>query len=75
MKLTILAKPSSIEAKIEKVDGATYKVFVKEPPVKGMANRAIIDALAEYFNVPKNSPRIISGYSSRTKIIEIDPRG
>ena len=72
MKLTILARPSSKVAKIEKVDEATYRVFVKEPPVKGMANRAIIDALADFFKVPKNSPRIISGYTSRAKIIEIE---
>lgn len=71
MKLTIFAKPSAKETKIEKVDEATYKVFVKEPPVKGMANRAIIEAIAVYFDAPKNSPRIISGYTSRTKVIEI----
>jgi len=71
MKLTIFAKPNSKVAKIEKVDEMTYKVFVVEPPVKGMANRAIIDALADFFNVPKSSPRIISGYTSSTKIIEI----
>lgn len=71
MKITIQAKPSAKEAKIEKVDETTYRVFVKEPPVKGMANRAIIDALADYFDTSKDSVRITSGYTARTKVIEI----
>ena len=71
MRLTILAKPNSKVAKIEKVDETTYRVFVKEPPVSGMANRAIIDALADYFDTSKSAIRIASGYTTRTKVIEI----
>jgi hypothetical protein len=71
MKLTIFAKPNSKEAKVEKVDETTYKVFVKEPPVKGLANRAIVNLLADYFDVSISAIRIVSGYTSRTKIIEL----
>ena len=44
---------------------------VKEPPVKGKANDAIKNALAVYFKTGSSSVKIVSGYSSRNKIIEI----
>lgn len=69
MKIFVKAKPSSKEEKIVKIDESHYEVFVKEPPIGGMANRAIIKAISDYFNAP--NVRIISGHFSRQKIIEI----
>jgi len=46
-------------------------VSVKEPPEKGKANTAIRNALAVYFKTASARVKIISGYSSRNKIIEI----
>lgn len=59
------------EEKVEKIDEAHFVVSVKEPPVKGMANRAIAKALSEYFNVPYSSVSLISGFASREKIFNI----
>lgn len=69
MKINVKAKPNSHEQKVEKIDEATYSVSVKEPPVNGMANRAIVKALSEYFHTP--GVRIVSGHTSRNKIVEI----
>jgi uncharacterized protein YggU (UPF0235/DUF167 family) len=44
---------------------------VKEPPEKGKANDAIRNALAVYFKTGSSFVKIVSGYSSRNKIIEI----
>jgi hypothetical protein len=71
MKLFIKAKPSSREEKIEKIDEIHYVVSVKEPPIKGKANEAIRNALAVYFKTGSSSIRIVSGNTSRNKIIEI----
>ena len=71
MRIFIQAKPNSRESKIEKIDDNRYIVSVKEPPVKGMANEAIIKVVADFFNTSKSSVRIISGYTSRQKILEI----
>jgi hypothetical protein len=54
-----------------KIDLVTYRVSVKEAPITGQANEAIIKALAEYFTVSKSSIRLISGQSSKQKIFEI----
>jgi uncharacterized protein len=71
MKIFVKAKPNSREEKIEKINDLNYIVSVKEPPIKGKANEAIRNALAVYFKVASSSIKIISGFSSRNKIIEI----
>jgi hypothetical protein len=69
MKINVKAKPNSREEKIEKIDENNYIVSVKEPPIKGKANDAIRNALAVYFKTGSSCVRIVSGYSSRNKII------
>ena len=81
MKIFVKVKAKAKENKIEKIDSPTprlrrasenhFKVSVKEPPVRGKANLAVIKNLAEYLKVPKTKIRIISGQTSRNKIIEI----
>ena len=71
MKINVKAKPSAREEKVEKVDENNFVVSVKEPPEKGKANEAIRNALAVYFKTASARVKIISGYSSRQKIIEI----
>lgn len=71
MRITIKAKPNSHEEKVDKISDTEFIVSVKEPPVKGLANKAIIKALADHFNVAQVSVRIVSGYTSRQKVVEI----
>ncbi|MCX6721011.1 MAG: DUF167 domain-containing protein [Candidatus Staskawiczbacteria bacterium] len=72
MKIFVKAKPNSKIEKVEKIDENNFVVFVKEPPEKGKANEAIRNALAVYFKIGSSSVKIISGYSSRNKTIEIN---
>jgi len=69
MKIFVKAKPNSHEQKVEKIDEQNFVVSVKEPPINGMANRAIVKVLSEYFHT--SGVRIISGHISRNKIVEI----
>lgn len=71
MRINVKARPAAREDKIEKVSDTEFIVSVKEPPVQGRANQAIIKLFAEYFNVPTSSVRIVFGYTSRQKILEI----
>lgn len=72
MKIFIQAKPNSKEQKIEKIDDSHFIVAIKEPPVRGKANEAIIKVLADYFNAAPSQVKIISGHTSRHKIISIN---
>ena len=74
MKIKVKAKPNAREEKVEKIDENNFIVSVKEPPEKGKANEAIRNALAVYFKIASARVKIVSGYSSRNKIIEIIER-
>jgi len=51
--------------------GKKLKVKVDAPREKGKANERLIEILAEYFNVKKTQVRILKGWKSENKIIEI----
>jgi len=71
MKIFVKAKPKAKIEKVEKVDDVHFVVAVKEPPVKGKANRAIASRLAEHFGVPVSGVTLISGFSSKSKVFEV----
>ena len=71
MKIFVKAKPSSKNVYVKKVDEINFEVAVHEPPVKGKANAAIINSLAEYFKIDHTRIQIVSGWTSRSKVIEI----
>ncbi len=77
MRIRVKAKPAAKHTEVREenaglIDGERYFVVsVTEPPREGRANRAIVDALAEYFKVPPSRVRIVSGFTSKEKIVEI----
>jgi len=71
MRIFVKAKPAAKENKIERLDDDNFIVSVKEPLIKGMANAGIIKILAEYFNIAHSRIKIISGYASRNKVVDI----
>lgn len=56
---------------IEPLPDGGLRVRVSEPAEDGRANAAVINALAEHFDVPKRAVTIVRGASSRQKLIEI----
>ena len=71
MKISIQIKPNAKAQKVEKKGDHEYIVWVKEPTKEGRANQALIKGLAEYFKIPKSSVAIISGRTSRKKVITL----
>jgi len=49
-----------------------FTVWVKEPPLQGRANIAIVKVLAQYFKVSNSQVKLISGFSSKQKVFEIE---
>ena len=52
--------------------GEALKVRLGAPPVDGAANDALAALLADELGVPKRAVRIVSGASSRSKVIQVD---
>lgn len=72
MKIIVKAKTKAKVEKVEKIDLAIYKVSVKEAPIQGKANEAIIKALADYFDTSPSSIVLISGQTSKQKVFEVE---
>ena len=49
----------------------TLVVAVQAPAVDGRATQAALDALAEAVDAPNREVRLISGRTSRTKVVEL----
>lgn len=79
MKIYVKVKLKAKEEKVKKASPDLfenkenhYEVFTKEPPLEGKANKRVIELLAEYFQISPSKVRIISGFTSRQKVVEID---
>ena len=49
-----------------------FEISVREKAERNMANRRVIELVAEHFNVPVNKVRIINGHRSPSKLIIIE---
>jgi uncharacterized protein (TIGR00251 family) len=69
MKISIKLHPNSSQEKIEEIEkDKEYEVWIKEKPIDGKANIELAKILKKYF---KKNVKIISGFTSRKKIVEV----
>lgn len=67
------SKKESVEKEGQDIYGhEVYKVKTSAKPIDGEANKALIEQLAAYFAVAKRQVQIVSGQTSRQKIVDID---
>ncbi len=82
MRIIVKVKPNAKVQVVERVKQSSlltedkneipvYKVAVKEPPVDGKANKAVVKALASYFEVAPSLVSLVSGVSVKQKVFEI----
>ena len=63
--------PGSSKNKIVGVYNDALKITITAPPIEGKANKKCITYLAKYFDVAKSKIEIISGRTSKNKLIKI----
>lgn len=71
MLIRVRVQTRSSQEKVEETGVDEYKVWVAAAPAEGKANEAVIEALADYFNVAPSLVKIKSGNKSAHKLIEI----
>jgi len=71
MKIFVQARPGAGQELVEDLGRDNFRVWVRESPERGLANKALIRALAEYFSVTQSQVKIIRGFTSRNKIVQI----
>ncbi len=72
MKLAVVVHPNAKSPRVEKDLLGMVHVYVREPPLEGKANKAVVEALADYFRVKKSAVRIVSGFKAKKKLVEVD---
>lgn len=69
MKIKIKLHPNSSQEKIVRIAEKEYEVWIKEKPIEGKANSVLERFLKKEW---KKDVRIISGFSSRIKFVEVE---
>jgi len=70
MKIQVKVKPNSKTEGLSQ-EGDRFIVKVKEPPKEGKANQSVIKLLAAHFGISQSQVRILSGFRSRNKVIDV----
>jgi uncharacterized protein (TIGR00251 family) len=63
--------PRASRNEVEGIKGNALKVRVTAPPVKGAANKALVELLAERLKIRKSQIDIVAGRTSRQKMISV----
>lgn len=72
MYVRVLVHPGAKKERILKESDSEYTISVKEKAERNLANRRIIEIIADEFNIPKNRVKMITGHRSPRKIISIE---
>jgi len=71
MKVKVKVIPRAKKERIEESD-KVLRIYTVTPPIKGRANKRVIEILAKHFNVKKHNIKIIKGETAREKVFQID---
>lgn len=71
MLIKVKVFPNSKEEEIIKKSEDSFEVQVREKPIKGEANKRVLEMLSSYFKTPEAKIRLVKGAKQRNKIFEI----
>lgn len=63
--------PNAKQTEVAGREGDTWKIRLSAPPVEGRANEALVRFLSEALDIAPSFIRIVRGFSSKTKTVEI----
>jgi hypothetical protein len=69
--IKIKVEPRSSKSEIVGPYGDGIKVKLTSPPVDGKANKELIELLSKELKIPRKNIEIISGQSSKNKVVKI----
>jgi uncharacterized protein (TIGR00251 family) len=69
--LSIRIQPRASKNEIVTMMSGGLKIRLTAPPVDGAANEALVKFLADTLSIPRSHIEIVSGHTSREKIVRI----
>lgn len=70
MKIKVRVIPNSKQQKVEEQEDL-IKVHLTSPPIKGKANKELIETLSKHFKIKKSKIKITKGLTSKNKLCEL----
>ena len=70
--LSVRIQPRASKNEIVVMEGGGLKIRLTAPPVDGAANEALVKFLSDTLSIPKSHVEIVSGHTSREKIVRIN---
>lgn len=71
MRFEVRVHPGSSKNLVKKESNGTLTVYITVAALENKANQALIKLLSEEFKVSKSSIKIIIGFKSKNKVVEI----
>jgi uncharacterized protein (TIGR00251 family) len=75
VRLKVHVQPRAKRSGLAGRHGDALKVRLAAPPVDGAANEELVRFLAETLELPRRAVRVVSGLTSRRKVVEVDGLG
>ena len=70
-RLRLRVSPGAKRNELAGAHGDGWRVRVTAAPERGRANEAVVALLAEHLGVPRASLSVVSGQTSRDKVVEL----
>jgi uncharacterized protein (TIGR00251 family) len=71
-RLRLRVSPGARRTEFVGRHGDAWRVRVSAPPEGGRANEAVVELLAERAGLPRRAVTVVSGHSSREKVVRMD---
>ena len=72
MYIKVKAFPKAKKEEIKEITENRFEIKVKEKAEKNLANKRIIEMLAQYFGIEEKDVKIINGHRHPSKLIGIN---
>lgn len=74
MNIKVRVAAGAKKESVQKISDTSYKISVKEPAERNLANRRVVELIALEKKVSKSKVRLISGHQSPSKMLSIGER-
>jgi len=71
MKVSVRVQPRAPKEEVVENTGGSLRVYLRQAPADGKANKALIEILAQHYGMKKTEVRILTGERTKNKIVEI----
>ena len=71
-RIKVRVQPRASSNEIVEYREGVLRVRLQAPPVDGAANEGLVSFLADELGVPRWQVRIVSGFGSRNKVVEVE---